>query len=314
MNSHAPYPWQEKQWQIGLDGIQNKKLPHAILLSGEAGLGIDTFALQFVQAILCQSEQQPPCQSCHACHLWQTNNHPDYLFLKPKDEKSVIKIDEIRNLIEFLQITSHHQQGKVVLIQNAEAMNRSAANSLLKTLEEPPANVTMVLATPWTSRLLPTIRSRCQIHHFSCPAVEVTQQWLATQLQQDAKEIAIQLSGISVKPLFAYEQLSSKATEQGGQNEFNQDLMGIVNRTLNVVSVAERWSQLPQQDAQQWILSMVSHTIRRILVGELDKVPPLEKLYAFYDRQVQRYQWRNSNLNPQLLLESALLEWQAIHA
>ena len=310
-----PYPWQQKQWQTCLRNITGNSMPHAVLLYGEEGLGINTFAGKLINALLCRDSNERPCGVCNACHLWLSHNHPDYLHIAPVDNKKDIKISTIREAIHFLQIVSHYKQGKTLLIQQADAMNRSAANSILKTLEEPPANSTIILTTRWLSKLLPTIRSRCQILRFSSPSAEINLQWLSARTGLNTDEIKAQSEVLSEKPLIALEILQTQVKDTEGKPEFYKDLNAI-SAGGNIISTAEKWAKLPHWEVHKWLLEIITQTIRNNVLDISSistSAPSLRKLYAFYDRQVKRYQLGTGNLNPQLLLETAFLEWKIIH-
>ena len=100
--------------------------------------------------------------------LYQAGNNPDVLIVAPEDSR-VVRIDQIRSLIDFAWQTSHAVGRQVIILEQAEAMNPSAANALLKTLEEPPGQLLLLLITDNPGKLLPTIRSRCQRIVFNVP-------------------------------------------------------------------------------------------------------------------------------------------------
>ncbi len=137
--------------------IKFHRLPHAIVLEGENGLGKKTLARYIAKACLCAAEEKP-CLSCKSCHLVEVGSHPDYLLIEPQGTS--IKVDQIRYLRSeaFLQPLS--ADGRVFVIDAAHTMNEQAQNALLKVLEEPPGGVTFLLLAKSASFLLETIRSR----------------------------------------------------------------------------------------------------------------------------------------------------------
>lgn len=190
-------PWLQRQLQPLLS-----QRGHAWLLQGPAGLGQFELGLALVQAWLCDAPTaQGACGGCASCHGVAVHTHTDLTVLMPEtemlergwplSEKAQIQIDEkqrkpsreirveaLRETIEFAQITSGRGRGKAVLVYPAERMNAVAANALLKTLEEPPGDVRFVLASTAAHQLLPTIRSRCQTHTMAWPHESEALPWL----------------------------------------------------------------------------------------------------------------------------------------
>jgi len=160
----SPYPWQRPLWQGLLDRLRDGRLPHALLLSGPAGMGKQEFASRFSRAILCDSpnEDGSACGQCRGCQLMQAGSHPDYLLVAPEEEGKAIGIDAVRELARFQALKSQYGRQRVIQLQPADALNPNSANALLKTLEEPAGDTILLLTTDRPMALLPTIRSRCQ--------------------------------------------------------------------------------------------------------------------------------------------------------
>lgn len=193
-------PWIARQTQALL-----AQRGHAWLLQGPSGLGQYELALALVSAWLCeQPTAQGACGHCPSCHAIEVRTHADLAVLMPEtqmlelgwplSEKAQTEIDDkkrkpskeirveaMRELVEFAQRTDARGRGKAVLLFPAERMNAVTANALLKTLEEPPGNVRFVLATEAGHQLLPTIRSRCQSHTMAWPEAAEALDWLAGQ-------------------------------------------------------------------------------------------------------------------------------------
>ncbi len=179
---------------------------HAWLLAGPSGLGQYRLALELARFWLCDAPgPHGPCGQCQSCHAIDVRAHTDLLVLMPEtvmielgwplpekaqsdiDDKKrkpskEIRVDALRDAVEFAQRTSGRGRGKAVLVYPAERMNHIAANALLKTLEEPPGDVKFALASESAHQLLPTIRSRCLWHTMAWPAQAEGQAWLASQL------------------------------------------------------------------------------------------------------------------------------------
>jgi len=175
---------------------------HAWLLQGPSGLGQYKLALGLAQAWLCdRPTPEGACGQCESCHQVAVRAHTDLAVLMPEtamqelgwplgekaqqelDDKKrkpsrEIRVDAMRDALEFAQRTSGRGRGKVVLVYPAERMNQVTANALLKTLEEPPGDVRFVLASEAAHQLLPTIRSRCLGHTLAWPATDEAAAWL----------------------------------------------------------------------------------------------------------------------------------------
>jgi DNA polymerase-3 subunit delta' len=179
-------------------------MPHALMLSGQAGLGKKTTALYLAKALLCEAERegQGACGKCPSCHLYDAGNHPDLRTIEVGQEAAQatdstdeeqpaipakkpsrqIPVDAIRALVDFVAISAHRGGAKVVVIAPAEAMHPSAANALLKMLEEPPGGATyFILVSHRPDRVLPTIRSRCFHVPFGAPGLDAAMDWLRGQ-------------------------------------------------------------------------------------------------------------------------------------
>jgi len=175
---------------------------HAWLLHGPSGLGQYKLALSLAQAWLCdRPTAEGACGQCESCHQVDVRAHTDLVVLMPEtamlelgwplaekaqaelDDKKrkpsrEIRVDAMRDTLEFAQRTSGRGRGQVVLVYPAERMNQVTANALLKTLEEPPGDLRFVLATEAAHQLLPTIRSRCQGHALAWPEAGEAVAWL----------------------------------------------------------------------------------------------------------------------------------------
>src|SRR3954471_4942060 len=184
-----------------LNRIQREGLPHALLIHGAQGVGKLALAERIAQLVLCEAppEAKKPCGQCDGCRWFLGGNHPDFRRVEPEALMPAaeveeggdapaparrakpsfdIKIDQVRELADFLHIGSHRGARRVALVHPAEAMNPSAANALLKGLEEPPAAAMFILVSHRPSRLLATVRSRCVSLPVPIPAREAALEWL----------------------------------------------------------------------------------------------------------------------------------------
>lgn len=143
--------------------IKENKVHHSYLFFGPEGSGKKSTALEFVKALNClERKNNEPCDSCSSCRRISKCLHPDMMVVSPSGAKQVIGIDAIRNVEHFAQLKSFEARYKVSLIERPEKLTKEAGNSFLKTLEEPPANVIIILLTAFPDKILPTIVSRCQ--------------------------------------------------------------------------------------------------------------------------------------------------------
>jgi DNA polymerase-3 subunit delta' len=221
LNNNQNFPWLAKPWHelVGRRGA----LPHALLIHGHSGLGKTALARTFAQALLCEAPRADglPCGACRACHWFGQGNHPDFRIVEPEvlaEETSLaqgegqgkgpgspsrqIKIDQIRELQEFLAVGTHRGGARVILVRPAEAMNAATANALLKSLEEPPAKTVFLLVSSAPDRLLPTVRSRCQRVGVPAAAPEDALPWLRAA---GVKDPDAELRHASNAPLAAVE-------------------------------------------------------------------------------------------------------------
>ena len=157
----------QNEWQYLLTRRDNNKLPHSLLITGQPGVGKTSFALAFAELLLCQEPGTKACGQCHSCKLFQAESHPDFKFIQPEASGKIIKIEQIRDVIDMLNKKSHQNGYQIIIIKPAHAMNSAASNALLKTLEEPQGEVMLILLTDQPASLLPTIRSRCQRINFT---------------------------------------------------------------------------------------------------------------------------------------------------
>ena len=196
--SGALPPWLSRPLAEALERLRG----HATLVHGPGGVGQFEFALALSRAWLCETPiEAQACGECTGCRLMQSRTHPDFCLLIPEamaeslgwgseddaprdpERKKAkpsreLKVEAVRDAIGWSQKTSSRGRGKVIVIHPAQAMNAIAANALLKTLEEPPGGVRLVLCTDDPELLMPTLRSRCQRWPLSLPSREDSLAWL----------------------------------------------------------------------------------------------------------------------------------------
>ena len=203
------YPWHSRPFEALLK--RTDRLPHALLLRGREGIGKVAFAEAVARALLCESRQPEgrACGQCVACAWMEQGGHPDFRRLVPesisppleteegseKKPSEQIQIGQVREIGDFIAMTSHRGGAKVVLIHPAEALNVNAANALLKNLEEPPGRTYFLLVAHRWHHLLPTIRSRCEQVVLAAPSHAEARDWLGRQKLRDADLALAQAGG-----------------------------------------------------------------------------------------------------------------------
>lgn len=200
------------------------KIPHAIMLEGERGLGKHTLAAHIASLAVC-SGNTPPCGQCRSCHLCSVGSHPDVVMISPQGKQ--IKIDQIRDLRQKAYLKASMGERKVYIIESAENMNEASQNAFLKVLEEPPAGVIFILLAKSADSLLPTVRSRCIILSLVPPKKEEAAEYLAKTTNHTAAEIDNALSAVKCNIGLALEVLSGKRAQ--GFSGLARELIADIN-------------------------------------------------------------------------------------
>lgn len=192
----APCPWHREELERLMEQHGSGRLPHAVLLSGASGIGKLRLARAFLEALLCENPRGGmACGECRGCRLSTAGTHPDFFRLEPEEEGKALKVDQVRELVEFAGRTAQFGGYRVALIVPAEAMNRNAQNALLKTLEEPGGDTLLLLVSHQPALLLPTVRSRCQQRFLNIPPVDTALPWLRDQLGDEDNARALLTAG-----------------------------------------------------------------------------------------------------------------------
>ena len=163
--------------------IINNKISHSYIFSGPEGVGKLLFAKEFAKAILCNSTESKPCNNCKSCIEFENSNHPDFYVIDKENE--TIKTETMKNLTKDILEKPLENKKKIYIINNSENMTREAQNTLLKTLEEPPEYIVIILITTNTNLLLNTIRSRCIKNLFNKLTDEELMQYFKNDITKD---------------------------------------------------------------------------------------------------------------------------------
>ena len=318
------YPWQNIQWQQLWQTRQQHRLPHALLLMGLPGVGKKQFAQAFAHSILCvkPDAEGKPCGVCRTCYLVQAQSHPDLRMIEPEKEGQMINVDQVREVISFVNETAMQGGFRVIIIHPAAAMNMHAANALLKTLEEPTPNTLFMLIGEQHLRLPATIASRCQKIIFQKPAHDVALAWLQQTIPSPQADLLLNLAqGAPLKALQLNEDGTLKLRE-----ELYQGLYLLSEKKADPLQLAGQW----QEENMVTIFNLLQSWLRDLLsfklssgqtdainadyqkqFAELDGKISQTHLVHFIDHVQQLYAklLRSINFNRQLLLEDIFIQW-----
>jgi DNA polymerase III subunit delta' len=318
------FEWLQPAFQQLLQ--RRAQFPHALLLYGSEGIGKHELALQLGKSLLCDNPQPDgmACGLCTHCRLIAAGTHPDWFMvgLEMNDSgklSSEIKIGQIRSLCQSLIQTRHSGRYKIAIINPADRMNRNAANSLLKTLEEPVPETLLLLVSSQASRLPATIRSRCQQLRVKAPDQTAVKEWLHNHYSGTDTEALYAASGgspIAATEIVAQELLPVRSGVLG-------DMRAILIDAADPLAVAEKWKDSDLRWIFSWLIGWLEDLIlikrggqQAVLNADLTKPLAvlsdridLAKLFNLHERVLQAKQLLDSTVNHRLLYESLLLDW-----
>ncbi|MCB1603194.1 MAG: DNA polymerase III subunit delta' [Gammaproteobacteria bacterium] len=306
------FPWlveRIEQWQKLLVG---NKIPHALLVSGSKGVGKKNLVYQMAKMALCDNLQGiQVCESCKSCQLFNAGNHTDLKIISTEDD--VIKVAQIRQLSKDLILSSSRGHYRFAIIENAERMNSASANALLKTLEEPPANVVIILTTDDTGRLLPTIKSRCLKINIDLPQRLISKQWLLDCTKFHERQIEQALSYTNSAPLATKQFLELEYLEKCEQ--MLEELFALAQGAKNILEVTKNWLE---EDALQMLPYLANHLMQIIKTKMFADTTTIDKFTQFSNQQLYSLvqnlfrflKLNNKSLKTELLIEELLISWK----
>ena len=317
------YPWQQALWHQLAGRAQHA---HAYLLHGPQGIGKRALAERLMARLLCQQPQGlDACGHCKSCLLLKAGSHPDNFVLEPEEVDKPIKIDQVRELVSFVVQTAQQGGRKVVLIEPVEAMNVNAANALLKSLEEPSGDTVLLLVSHQPSRLLPTLKSRCQQVACPQPSQAQSQAFLTDALPDVTSEERHELLTLAAgSPLMAMSLQGQGVREQRAL--VTDGVKKLLKQQQSPSQLAEAWSNVPLLLLFDWFCDW-SHLILRyqltqdeggLGLGDMRKVVQYLAQKSRQGRVLEVQAWileqrqkvlAKANLNRVLLLEALLAHW-----
>jgi DNA polymerase-3 subunit delta' len=323
---------------------------HAVLLHGAAGIGKLDLALDTAEALLCERRFQDgsPCGRCPGCTLVAAANHPDLRIVRPEalaeadsrigqapgEEPAEgasagapaesrgrasreIRIEQIRDLSEWITLSTHRGGARVIVIEPAESMNTPASNALLKVLEEPPARTLFLLVSHRVDETLPTLRSRCALLRVRLPAPAIALGWLQQQGVGQPQQRLIEAGGA---PLVA-----AQAERSGLAPELRDRLLALLRKGARLAA-AEVVATVPRDVPvagsvalfQRWGWDFLAFSLAGTVRYHPDEIPAMRQLGAKW-QVPQACSWMSElriarsfadhPLNAKLAIEGILLSY-----
>ncbi len=324
------FKWQEQAWKAWAQ--VRERLSHAILIQSAEGLGEFEFAQACAQSLLCENPRadRQACGSCHACNWFSQGNHPDFRLIVPesmapesreegaepgKKKSEQIRIEQARELAEFLAVGTHRGGLRVILVYPAETMNANTQNALLKNLEEPPPATVFLLVATQAERLLATVRSRCLKFTLPFPPSDPVLRWLK---EQGLEHPEATLAGAGGAPLAALKAAGTDAERL----RFVEDLG---NPDFDPINLAETVSRVSLWDLVGWLqrwsydllLARVAGIVRyhvdhESLISRVSRHCDAADIAAYLRRLAQARSLARHPLNAKLFVEDLLLGYQKL--
>lgn len=320
------YPWQVQQWQTLQARRKSDQLAHAYLLTGARGLGKQDFIFLLAKSLFCQAPtiEGYACHHCSACHLFAANSHPDWHPVFPEESAKGIKIEQIRELVDYSYQTAQLGGYKIIVINPADSMNNAAANALLKTLEEPGKKTILFLIAEDASRLPITVRSRCQLLKFNLSETQGLA-WLKEALPDCKTDYSLLLKLAQGAPLQAVhiaqsEELAERQAWFKNWYQWTIKKSGLMEAMLcwQKVDVAPLLSHMMTWVSDVLLIAggaqeqQIINSDNYVALQRLSSKINAEKAYQYWDYLGQIKVWSNNNLNMTLLLEDLLLRWRLV--
>lgn len=308
------YPWLQPHWKFFQQRLIQNRLAHAIMIEGPAGGGKNALATAMVAKLLCNADEPEACGQCRSCGLLKGGGaHPDRFELHPEEDSKIIKVDQIRQLIASLNLTTSISKRKVAYIHPADVMNAASANALLKSLEEPNGEAVLILVSSDSSRLPVTIKSRCQSIAVQQPDEKVVMEWLQKASQRSEGDVKEALRAAGGSPLRAQQYLESDQLE--AYRKVANGLATLLEQPVTASIVAASLDDLDTDDVWRWLSMCTSEAIKSGLTGKpanwLAQSSGLksEALFALQKKADFNRRISDSSVRSDLLLQDWLIRW-----
>jgi DNA polymerase-3 subunit delta' len=324
------FKWQESAWSAWTS--LRDRLPHAVLIQSGEEWGEFEFGQTVAQSLLCEDPQKGKraCGRCRACSWFALGNHPDYRLIVPeslaaepleegaepgKKRSDQIRIEQVRELADFLAVGTHRSGLRVILIYPAEAMNANTQNALLKNLEEPPPGTVFLLVATQSDRLLPTVRSRCLRFVLPPPESAAVLRWLK---EEGVEQPESALAAVGGAPLAAL-----KGTET--EADHRAFVEGIRGNRFDPIALAESVQRVALWDLvgwlQRWAFDLLLaratgrvryHVDHEKRIAEIALRCEPASIAAYLRRLAQAKALARHPLNAKLFVEDLLLQYQRL--
>jgi len=317
MSDSAPLttcpPWLLPCWHAVYKRHEAGKLPHAMLFTGMPGIGKKQFVRFVQESLLCRntSPDTGACGQCDACAQLVAMAHPERFDLQPGGKSMTISVDSVRELVSWLQLSAPAGQYRTALIDQADTMNRNAANSLLKTLEEPGARVVLLLAADQAGVLPATIRSRCQQTVLNLADKQAAINWLEAEGVSDAAAL---VDTVRAGPIAILDQQSEEWRAE--QNRLQKAWSDLLLMRASVGKIVDSLNDLPATRCLDNFsrFAMLASKVRLAapigvdhatskLISEVHETLDSEQWFSLYDRMQSLNRSMSASFKTQTVLE-----------
>ena len=305
-------PWLQAVEAEFAERLRSGRLAHALLISGSADCGKTELAKAFMASVLCLENTYPACGKCRSCQLAASGAHPDGHVITFEDNpktgelRKELVIEQVRRLTSSMFLTNTISQRKSALVYPAEAMNRSTANALLKTLEEPQGEAVLILVSHAPGRLLATIRSRCQALPVRQPDFAAALNWLSSEMGLSESDADLALKAAAGSPFRALRMAQDGGTEQ--YRQVHQLLQGLRNGQAGTGQAMKELAEVDPDRLWAW-MSLLSANLSRSLAAQGKAVKSVLDLQREADRNRGL---ARTPVRKDLLLQDWLIQWSEL--